>query len=557
MSRRVESAHAGPAAGARSARPGVGLASAGRPARTRRAAPARRITRRVASAVAALAAALAVGAAVAGPASAHPLGNFSVNHLDVVRVSADRVDVRYILDQAEIPTFRQRDLSPAQVLDRTRALVARGVTVQAGGRPVPLRLAPGGRISFPIGAGGLHTTRVELLLSARVATRGAVVVRDATFPGRVGWRAVVVRPGAGTAVRASVPSTDPTRGLRVYPKAVLSSPADRAVARLDVATGRGTVSAPRLDGEGVATVRGHETGDGFAGIFADASAGRGVLLFLLLAAFGWGAVHALSPGHGKAMVAAYLVGTRGRARHAVALGMTVTVTHTIGVFALGVVTLALSQAILPEDLYPWLNLASGLLVLLVGGGVLRARVRAARGARDHDHGGHDHGGHDHGDHDHGGRKHPPGHDHDHDHASGDDHATGHDHAPRHDHASGHHHAHAGHAHHHHHDTPLTRRGLLAMGASAGLIPCPSALVVLLGAIAQHQVALGLLLIVAFSAGLAATLTVLGIAVVHAGRITARIRPSSRIVTALPAASAVVIVAAGLLLTARAIPGVVG
>ena len=546
MSRRVESAHAGPAAGARSARPGVGLASAGRPARTRRAAPARRITRRVASAVAALAAALAVAAAVAGPASAHPLGNFSVNHLDVVRVSADRVDVRYILDQAEIPTFRQRDLSPAQVLDRTRALVARGVTVQAAGRPAPLRLAPGGRISFPIGAGGLHTTRVELLLSARVATRGAVVVRDATFPGRVGWRAVVVRPGAGTAVRASVPSTDPTRGLRVYPKAVLSSPADRAVARLDVATGRGTVSAPRLDGEDVATVRGHETGDGFAGIFADASAGRGVLLFLLLAAFGWGAVHALSPGHGKAMVAAYLVGTRGRARHAVALGMTVTVTHTIGVFALGVVTLALSQAILPEDLYPWLNLASGLLVLLVGGGVLRARVRAARGARDHDHGGHDHG-----DHDHGGRKHPPGHDHDHDHASGQDHASGHHHAP------GHHHAHAGHAHHHHHDTPLTRRGLLAMGASAGLIPCPSALVVLLGAIAQHQVALGLLLIVAFSAGLAATLTMLGIAVVHAGRITARIRPSSRIVTVLPAASAVVIVAAGLLLTARAIPGVVG
>jgi ABC-type nickel/cobalt efflux system permease component RcnA len=475
-----------------------------------------------------------VGAAVAGPASAHPLGNFSVNHLDVVRVSADRVDVRYILDQAEIPTFRQRDLSPAQVLDRTRALVARGVTVQAGGRPVPLRLAPGGRISFPVGAGGLHTTRVELLLSARVATRGAVVARDATFPGRVGWRAVVVRPGAGTAVRASVPSTDPTRGLRVYPKAVLSSPADRASARLDVEAGHGTVSAPRLDGDGVATVRGHESGDGFAGIFADASAGRGVLLFLLLAAFGWGAVHALSPGHGKAMVAAYLVGTRGRARHAVALGMTVTVTHTIGVFALGVVTLALSQAILPEDLYPWLNLASGLLVLVVGGGVLRARVRAARAASDHDHGGHDHAhaGDDHAGHDQAGHAH-----------AGDDHA-------------GDAHPH-GHHHHHHHDTPLTRRGLLAMGASAGLIPCPSALVVLLGAIAQHQVALGLLLIVAFSAGLAATLTVLGIAVVHAGRITARIRPSSRLGTALPAASAVVIVAAGLLLTARAIPGVVG
>jgi nickel/cobalt transporter (NicO) family protein len=473
----------------------------------------------IAAGLTALAATIALCGVAAGRAAAHPLGNFSVNHIDVVRVSSNRVDVRYVLDQAEIPTFRQRDLTPAQVLDRARAIVARGVTVSAGGRRVPLRPTPGGRISLPMGAGGLHTTRIELLLSARAALRGAVVVRDATFPGRVGWRAVIVRPGAGTAVRSSVPSADPTRGLRVYPKAVLSSPADRAVARLAVRAGSGTVIAPRLDDGGIATVRGHAAGDGFAATFADAAAGRGVLLFLLLAAFGWGAVHALSPGHGKAMVAAYLVGTRGRARHAVALGMTVTVTHTIGVFALGVVTLALSQAILPEDLYPWLNLASGLLVLTVGGAVLRARVRAARGGPGVAGRGHTHGPSDH---------HDPSH-----------------------HRSGHHHA------HHHHPQPLTRRGLLAMGASAGLIPCPSALVVLLGAIAQHQIALGLLLIVAFSAGLATTLTALGIAVVHAGRITARIRPSSRLVTALPAASALVIVAAGVMLTARAIPGVVG
>ena len=465
--------------------------------------------------------AAALGAAVLAPAAgAHPLGNFSVNHLDAVRVSSDRVDVRYVLDQAEIPTFRQRGLRPVAVLARTRAAVARGVTLTIGGRPVALRLAPGGRIAFPMGAGGLRTTRVELLLSARAATRGRVVVRDATYPGRVGWRAIVVRPGRGTAVRASVPSADPTHGLRVYPRAVLSSPADRAVARLAVRAGSGTVVAPRLSGEGTETTRGHASGDGLAATFADAAAGRGVLLFLLLAAFGWGAVHALSPGHGKAMVAAYLVGTRGRTRHAVALGLTVTVTHTIGVFALGLVTLALSQAILPEDLYPWLNLASGLLVLLVGAGVLRARVRAARSPHSH-----------------------PGHAHRYDHAHHD-----------HDHAHDDHH----HGHPHHDDHPeLTRRGLLAMGASAGLIPCPSALVVLLGAIAQHQVALGLLLIVAFSAGLAATLTALGIAVVHAGRLTVRLRPSSRLVGALPAASAVVIVAAGVLLTARALPGVLG
>ncbi len=440
--------------------------------------------------------------ALAAPAGAHPLGNFSVNHIDVVRVGADRVDVRYILDQAEIPTFQERGLKPAQVLARKRAVVARGVTLTVGGRPAALTLAPGGRLGFPKGQGGLRTTRVELLLSARTRARGAVVLRDDTYRGRVGWRAVVVRPGPGTAVRSDLPSVDPTRGLRVYPTALLSTPANRTVAHLRVRAGDGTVTAPRLDASGLQTSREHTSGDGLAGIFSDASSGQGVLLFLLLAAFGWGAVHALSPGHGKAMVAAYLVGTRGTARHAVGLGLTVTVTHTIGVFALGVVTLALSAYVLPEDLYPWLNLASGLLVLAVGGAVLRARVRRARAHHHH---------------------------HDHDH----------------------------HHHHEHHHAPaqITTRGLLAMGASAGLIPCPSALVVLLGAIAQHQVALGLLLIVAFSAGLAATLTALGIAVVHAGRLTARIAPDGRLVAVLPAASALVIMAAGSVLTAQALHGV--
>ena len=430
--------------------------------------------------------------ALAVPAGAHPLGNFSINHLDVVRVHANRVDVRYILDQAEIPTFQERGLKPAQVLARKRAVVARGVSLTVNGRRVPLALASGGRIGFPMGQGGLRTTRVELRLSARVRARGPVVVRDDTYRDRVGWRAVVVRPGDGTAVRSDIPSADPTRGLRVYPTALLSTPAHRTVARLDVRAGDGTVTAPRLDAAGTQTTRGHDAGDGLAGIFADAASGQGVLLFLLLAAFGWGAVHALSPGHGKAMVAAYLVGTRGSARDALGLGLTVTVTHTIGVFALGVVTLALSAYVLPEDLYPWLNLASGLLVLGVGGAVLRGRVRKAR---------------------------------------------------RH--------------HHHHHHAPITRRGLLAMGASAGLIPCPSALVVLLGAIAQHEVALGLLLIVAFSAGLAATLTALGIAVVHAGRLTARIAPDGRLIAVLPAASALVIVVAGTLLTVQALHGVLG
>jgi nickel/cobalt exporter len=249
-------------------------------------------------------------------------------------------------------------------------------------------------------------------------------------------------------------------------------------------TVRAVAAAPA---PGTAAERG---GDGFAGILG--SGGR-LSLLLLLAAAGWGAVHALSPGHGKAMVAAYLVGARGTARHAVALGLTVTVTHTAGVFALGVVTLALSAAVVPEDLYPWLNLAAGLLVAGVGAGVLRSRLRARRA-------------------------HP-------------------------------------HHHHHHHPDRISWRGIVAMGASAGLVPCPSALVVLLAAIAQHQLALGLVLIAAFSAGLAATLTVLGLAVVASGRALGRLGGTGRIAAALPTLSALAIVAVGCALSLHALSGI--
>ena len=170
-----------------------------------------------------------------------------------------------------------------------------------------------------------------------------------------------------------------------------------------------------------------------------------------------------------------------------------TVTHTIGVFALGVVTLALSQYVLPEDLYPWLTLISGLLVVGIGAGVLRTRMRTARHS---------------------------------------------------------------HHHHHHHDHDLSWKGLLGMGTAAGLIPCPSALVVLLAAISQHEVALGLLLITAFSLGLAATLTGLGLIVVSARRWIPPRLAAGRLAAVLPAASALLIVGVGCVLTAKAVPGVV-
>ena len=200
-------------------------------------------------------------------------------------------------------------------------------------------------------------------------------------PAGVGWRAVLAEPGRGTAVRSDVTSADPTRRLHVYPTALLASPADR--------TRRPSAGESR-ERDGHRAARGRQrrrrrpTAARATASARSSSArphGQGVLLLLLLAAFGWGAVHALSPGHGKAMVAAYLVGARGTARHAVALGLTVTITHTIGVFALGAVALALSAYVLPEQLYPWLNLVSGLLVLGVGASVVRTRVRARARAR--------------------------------------------------------------------------------------------------------------------------------------------------------------------------------
>ena len=201
--------------------------------------------------------------------------------------------------------------------------------------------------------------------------------------------------------------------------------------------------------------------------------------------------HALSPGHGKTIVTAYLVGQRGTPRHAALLGLIVTATHTIGVFALGAVTLLLSQFIVPEQLYPWLNLVSGLLVVAIGASVLRARLRRQR----------------------------------------------------------HHH------HDHRHDHELSARSLVAVGISGGLLPCPSALVVLLAAISLHRVGFGLLLVLAFSAGLALTITGIGLVAVLARSAFRRVRFDGRLVGLLPTASALVILAAGALMTVHALPKV--
>ena len=157
-----------------------------------------------------------------------PAGNFSINHLSRVSVSADRVDVRYILDQAEIPTVQERSLDRPRCSTASAPRSARRLVLLVDGRRVALSSAGPARLSFPPGAGGLHTTRVELSLRARVDHPHRVELHDGTFPDRIGWKAVVSAPGSGTAVRTDAPSGDPTGGLRRLSAGPADEPARRA-----------------------------------------------------------------------------------------------------------------------------------------------------------------------------------------------------------------------------------------------------------------------------------------------------------------------------------------
>jgi ABC-type nickel/cobalt efflux system permease component RcnA len=239
----------------------------------------------------------------------------------------------------------------------------------------------------------------------------------------------------------------------------------------------------------------------------------GIIALALATALGVGAVHALEPGHGKALVAAYLVGARGTARHAVFLGLVVTASHTAGVFLLGLITLYASRYVVPERLYPWLGAISGLTIAGLGFWLLVQRV--ARGAGgDHRHHHHDVHHHHHGA---GG----PHHDHHHDE-----------------------HGHGGRGHHHH-DAPARLRELFALGLTGGIVPCPAALVVLLSAIALRRTGLGLMLIVAFSVGLAAVLVGIGLLMVYARRFMARVQGDGPVIRRwLPLASAAIIMVLG-------------
>jgi nickel/cobalt exporter len=258
----------------------------------------------------------------------------------------------------------------------------------------------------------------------------------------------------------------------------------------------------------------------------------------LVAVMVWGAGHALTPGHGKTIVAAYLIGSRSTPWHALYLGLTVTLTHTLGVFALGLVALFASSYVLPDQLYPWLGAVSGLLVVGLGAAMLWKRVRPllVRCGPDQQHGSH---GHDHG-HRH---EHPGAPESLHDHG----HLHGHELPRTHDHEHGHNHLPPGAG-----GSPVTWRSLLGLGISGGLLPCPSALVLLLTAVSIDRAALGMGLVAAFSLGLAGVLTTVGLLFVQGSRLVQRMPRGDTWSRLLPAASALVIMVIGLWLTAEAV-----
>jgi nickel/cobalt exporter len=252
-------------------------------------------------------------------------------------------------------------------------------------------------------------------------------------------------------------------------------------------------------------------------------------------AFALGAAHALTPGHGKTIVAAYLVGSRGTLKHAAFLGAMVTFTHTVSVFLLGMATLFLFQYVVPENITRVLGAVSGLSIVAIGAWMLYKRLQGT--AHTHTHADHHHHDHDH-DHDHHHQ-----HDHPHDHS----HEHGHDHDHRHDH--GHTHEHGPHTHSHMPEE-VSWSGLVALGASGGLVPCESALVLLLSAIALRRVGLGLVLLVSFSLGLAIVLMGIGILVIYAKNLLPESHRAggNPFFRWMPVASAAVVLVLGLLMT---------
>jgi nickel/cobalt transporter (NicO) family protein len=476
----------------------------------------------------------------AKPAAAHPLGNFTVNRYAGLQVLPDEVRVLYVVDMAEIPTFQELrtiDADADRVTSATElrswadasastALAHLALTVRGASVDLEVQNA---RVALRPGQGGLHTLRLEATLSAPVdATAGRLTFEDSNEPDRIGWREITAAGEDGVALRdPTVPATSVSDALRTYPQDLLSSP-------LSVTSMSAQVVDPSPGGTGSSEtgVRAHGPSTALdrsarplveGGAFAALVTNRGLPLMALglLLAVALGAWHALLPGHGKTLIAAAVVGSSARVRQTVVAASAVALMHSASVILLGVLVLVLEQTFRPETLYPWLGLVSGVVAVGIGVHLVLARVRSWRRSGDHDHAtAHDrnHGGLGRADHGHG-------------EVGGNDH--GRDHA---------------------HEIPpagiLSRTGITALAFAGGILPAPSALVVMLAAVQLQRAAYGLSLVVAFSTGLAATLMIVGLS---AARASAALGRRSWVVARIvPVLSAATIVAVGGFLTVRGV-----
>lgn len=505
-------------------------------------------------------------------ALAHPLGNFTVNHFAGIRVEPDRIVLDIVIDEAEIPTFQDRlriDTDGDGVISAEEADVERlaacprlvpDLALTSNGLRLPVVTFAAG-LSFPPGTAGLSTMRLVCEFAAPLPDPLVGPTRigfdDTSHPGRIGWHEVVVTGSGVTLTAGKLPAISISERLRAYPANLIAHPLDVRNATFAArpggaltpyaepadATSLTATPSPSADGlaadpgtspplsspsssglngagTGVAAgapseapvaaaVPGGVVGLDIGGLIATSAITPIVLLGSLVAAFLLGAGHALTPGHGKTLMGAYLVGSRGTALHAIALGLSVTVSHTLGIVLLAAIILE-ARDVAPELFNTIAPVASGLTVIAIGGWLLLGQARTYRA--------HGRGRED---------------EHDHGHRRG---SVGHDHgaAP---------------------DAPIGWRSLFILGLAGGLIPSTSALIILLAAINVDRPAYGLILVVAFGLGMALVLGGVGLVLVFARDRLERLPAGlglGRLATYAPLGAACLILVLGIWLTSQAI-----
>jgi ABC-type nickel/cobalt efflux system permease component RcnA len=509
-----------------------------------------------------LTAACALVLVPSGQASAHPLGNFTVNRYDGLVAAPGQLRVDHVEDLAEIPATQAKpDLAKLGMTDWARQrceTAATGSKVTVDGHPAALFVATS-RAKLRPGQAGLNTLRVECRLTAALPKHGPVSLgfHSAGADRGPGWREITARGDRMTLTASDVPAKSVSHELTSYPKALLSSPADTATASLRIRPGGPALAEERTEVPGASVLpRGADRWtEALNNLVARHHLTVGFAALALVISVFLGAMHALAPGHGKTLMAATAAARGGKAglRDVLPLAASVTVTHTLGVVALGLLVTAGSAA--APSVIAWLGIASGVLVTFAGATLVRRAWRnlPRRPGLEHAHGhAHDHP------HDHHSHSHADDHEHDHEQAEEHErplvlahasaataaadskpHTHGHErgHSHDHDYDHGHHHDHAHpppppHPHPHSHDHAVspalehthggfththevapTLRGTILLGFAGGLVPSPSAVVVLVGAAALGQAWFGLLLVLAYGVGLALTLTAAGFAVV--------------------------------------------